>query len=81
LGGILIAIAAGLAAFQLTAQVQTDVPPPVASHWMTNPAYRQAKAILQLPKLFLRLCAKTETSDFPMTLAKWFYEKLLKIAH
>jgi hypothetical protein len=76
LGGILIAIAAGLAAFQLTAQVQTDVPPPVASHWMTNPAYRQAKAILQLPKLFLRLCAKTETSDFPTTLAR-FYEKLL----
>ena len=31
LGGILIAIAAGLAAPQLTAQLQTDVPPPVAS--------------------------------------------------
>ena len=29
-GWILLAIAAGLAAPQLTAQVQTDVPPPVA---------------------------------------------------
>src|SRR5712691_674560 len=30
-----------------------------------------------LPKLFLRLRTKSQTSDFPMTLAKWFFENSL----
>ena len=31
----------------------------------------------KFPKLFLRLRTESQTSDFPMTLAKWFYEKLV----
>lgn len=30
-----------------------------------------------LPKLFLRLLTKFETSDFPMALAKWFFDDSL----
>jgi hypothetical protein len=30
-----------------------------------------------LPKLFLRLLTKSQTSDFPMTLAKWFFDNSL----
>jgi hypothetical protein len=44
---------------------------------MMSAAYRQAKPVLQLPKLFLRLLTRSQTSDFPMALAKWFFEKLL----
>ncbi len=30
-----------------------------------------------LPKLFLRLLTKFQTSDFPTTLVKWLFENLL----
>jgi hypothetical protein len=35
----------------------------------------------ELPKRFLRLLAKSQTSDFPMTPAKWFFEKSLIYHH
>jgi hypothetical protein len=36
----------------------------------------RASPAFKFPKLFLRLSPKSQTSDFPMTLAKWFFEKL-----
>jgi hypothetical protein len=36
-----------------------------------------ARKAFDLPKLFLRLLTKSQTSDFPMTLAKWFFENSL----
>ena len=38
---------------------------------------RKATKAFDLPKLFLRLRTKFHTSDFPMTLAKWFFENSL----
>ena len=34
-------------------------------------------SLSKFPKLFLRLLTKSQTSDFPMTLAKWFFENSL----
>ena len=34
----------------------------------------RARKAFDLPKLFLRLLTKSQTSDLPMTLAKWFFE-------
>jgi len=38
---------------------------------------RVSRLAFRFPKLFLRLQTKSQTSDFPMTLAKWFFEKAL----
>src|SRR5450759_497720 len=38
---------------------------------------RKATKAFDLPKLFLRLRTKFHTSDFPMTLAKWFFDNSL----
>jgi hypothetical protein len=37
----------------------------------------RARKAFELPKLFLRLRTKSQTSDFPMTLTKWFFDNLL----
>ena len=37
----------------------------------------RARKAFDLPKLFLRLRTKSQTPDFPMTLAKWFFGNLL----
>jgi hypothetical protein len=37
----------------------------------------RARKAFDLPKLFLRLLTKSQTSDFPMTLAKWFFDNSL----
>ena len=34
-----------------------------------------ARRAFDLPKTFLRLLTKNQASDFPMTLAKWFFIK------
>jgi hypothetical protein len=37
----------------------------------------QGRKAFDLPKLFLRLLRKSQTPDFPMTLAKWFFDNSL----
>ena len=37
----------------------------------------RARKAVDLPKTFLRLLTKSKASDFPMTLAKWFFAKSL----
>jgi hypothetical protein len=37
----------------------------------------RAREAFDLPKLFLRLLTKSQTSDFPITLGKWFFDNLL----
>jgi hypothetical protein len=37
----------------------------------------RGRKAFDLPKLFLRLLTKSQTSDFPMTLAKWFFDNSL----
>jgi hypothetical protein len=37
----------------------------------------RARKAFDLPKTFLRLRTKSQTADFPMTLAKWFFENSL----
>jgi len=39
--------------------------------------YLKGRKAFDLPKLFLRLLTKSRTSDFPMTLAKWFFDNSL----
>ena len=39
--------------------------------------FLRARKAFDLPKLFLRLRTKSQTSDFPLTLAKWFFENSL----
>jgi len=37
----------------------------------------ERRVAADLPKLFLRLLTKSQSSDFPMTLAKWFFDNSL----
>jgi hypothetical protein len=53
-----------------------------ALHRLAEPEGREfeslrARKAFDLPKLFLRLRTKSQTSDLPMTLAKWFFENSL----
>src|ERR1017187_6743637 len=53
-----------------------------ALHRLAEPEGREfeslrARKAFDLPKLFLRLRMKSRTSDFPLTLAKWFFENSL----